>query len=77
MTDGGPIGGLKLQNTGNAALDGLTIAQVLADANKVLGGGALPGWATSVSDVNDTVTDLNEAFDDCVVTAWATAHLTH
>ena len=77
LTDGGPIGGLKLQNTGNAALDGLTIAQVLADANKVLGGGALPGWATSVSDVNDTVTDLNEAFDDCVVTAWATAHLTH
>jgi hypothetical protein len=76
-TDEGPIGGFVLKNTGNANLDGLTIAQVLADANKVLGGGALPAWATSVSGVNDVVTDLNEAFDDCITTQWALDHLSN
>jgi hypothetical protein len=74
-TDMGPIGGLILMNTGNANLDGLTIAQVLAQANTVLGGGALPNWATSVSDVNTIVDDLNGAFDDCITSGWAQAHL--
>lgn len=65
------IGTLQFLNTGNANLDGKTVADVLADANKVLGGGALPSYVTSVSDFNDLVTDLNEGFDNCTVTDWA------
>lgn len=69
----GPIGSLKLVNSGQ--LDGKTIADVLADANQVLGGGVLPYGYTSISQLNDLVTNLNEAFDNCEASSWASGHL--
>ncbi|MBI3875313.1 MAG: hypothetical protein HY300_05025 [Verrucomicrobia bacterium] len=70
---GGAVGSLTLVNTGTS-LDGLTVAQVLAVAQSVLGGGALPAGLT-VSGLNDIVTNLNQAFDNFVPTSWAQAHL--
>jgi hypothetical protein len=68
------LGNLKLCNTGNPALDGETVSDVLAAANHALGGGALP-YGLSYSGLNDLVTNLNESHDDCEATGWATAHL--
>jgi hypothetical protein len=42
---------------------GKTVDQVLADANKALGGGGLPSYVTSISDLNDIVDSINEMFD--------------
>jgi len=42
---------------------GKTINQVLADANKALGGCGLPSYVTSISQLNDVVTAINEKFD--------------
>jgi hypothetical protein len=67
------IGDLKLCNTGTS-LDGMTISQILAIANSVLGGGALPSGFT-VSDLNDLITDLNESFDNCNPDGWAQEHI--
>jgi hypothetical protein len=66
-------GGLVLFGTGTS-LDGKTLTQVLAAANLALGGGALPAGFT-YSSLNDLVDDINNAFDGCSATAWATAHL--
>ena len=71
---GGALGSLKLCNTGTS-LDGETISQILAVAKVALGGGALPSDYT-ISDLNDLVDNLNQAFDDgTVVTEWAAGHL--
>jgi hypothetical protein len=70
----GPIGDLELCNFGGS-LDGKTISQVLADANFVLGGGALGPDYASVSDLNNLLELLNEAFDNCVASEWALGHL--
>jgi hypothetical protein len=67
------FGSLVLSGTGTS-LDGKTVAQVLAAANLALAGGALPAGFT-YSSLNDLVDNLNNAFDGCVATAWATAHL--
>ena len=69
ITANGPLGALVLCNFG------VTVNQVLADANTALGGGALPSYVTSISELNDLVTNLNEAFDNCMDTAWAEANL--
>lgn len=63
------IGDLKLCNTGTS-LDGMTLSQILAVANTVLGGGSLPSGFT-VSTLNDLITDLNESFDNCNPDGWA------
>lgn len=42
---------------------GKTVAQVLADANKALGAGGLPSYVSSISQLNDVVTSINEMFD--------------
>jgi uncharacterized repeat protein (TIGR01451 family) len=42
---------------------GKTVGQVLADANKALGGCGLPSYVTSISQLNDVVTSINEKFD--------------
>jgi len=68
-----PMGNLVLCDTGTS-LDGLTVSQILAIANSVLGGGTLPPGFT-VSTLNDLVTRLNEAFDNCVESDWAKDHL--
>ena len=67
------FGNLLLCNSG--ALNGTPVAQVLQDANVVLGGGPLPSYVTSISGLNDLVTNLNQAFDDCNATGWANTHL--
>jgi hypothetical protein len=70
---GGSITDLRLCNTGTS-LDGKTINQILAAANQALGGGSLPVGYT-YSSLNDLVTKLNEAFDNCNVSTWALQHL--
>jgi hypothetical protein len=42
---------------------GKTVNQVLADANKALGGCGLPSYVSSISELNDIVTGINEMFD--------------
>ena len=42
---------------------GKTVAQVLADADKALGGCGLPSYVTTISQLNDVVTYINELFD--------------
>ena len=69
-----PIGGHTICNTGTAA-DGQTIAQVLAAANVALGGGALPYGMTDISQLNDLVDNLNNAFDNCVANDWAKSYV--
>lgn len=68
------IGGFTLCNTGNVALDGQTLSQVLAAANVALGGGALP-YGLSYSGLNTLITNLNEGFDNGNTSAWAAAHI--
>jgi len=67
------IAGLKLVNTGTS-LDGHTISQILSLANQALGGGSLPADYT-ISQLNDLVTNLNQAFDDGIPSAWTLGHL--
>jgi hypothetical protein len=76
ITDGaeGSISGLTLQGTGGS-LDGSDVLTILGAAETALGGGVLPA-GYSYSDLNDLVTDLNEAFDNgCIPTDWAQIHL--
>jgi hypothetical protein len=42
---------------------GVTVGQVLADANKALGGCGFPSYAPTASQLNDIVTSINEMFD--------------
>jgi len=67
------LGSLVLTGTGTS-LDGQTVAQVLAAANLALSGGALPAGFT-FSSLNNLVDQLNNAFDGCVATDFAKAHL--
>ncbi len=60
LPSGGALGSFVL-TTGPAA--GQTVAQVLADADKALGGCGLPGYVSSISQLNDVVTSINEKFD--------------
>jgi hypothetical protein len=69
----GSIGDLRLCNTGTS-LNGETISEILAAANVALGGGPRPTGYT-YSSLNDLVTQLNEAFDNCNVSTWALQHL--
>jgi hypothetical protein len=69
----GSIGGLRLCNTGTS-LDGETLRGILTKANVALGGGSLPTGYTYAT-LNDLVTKLNEAFDNCNVSTWALEHL--
>ncbi len=71
---GGPgFGNLVLVNTGTV-LDGLTVSGVLAVINHALAGDGLP-QGMSFSDLNALATNLNESFDSCVQSTWATTHL--
>jgi hypothetical protein len=57
------LGALKVQS---GKLVGYTVAQVLALANSVLGGGAVPAGLT-ISDINNIVDTINNNFDDGTV----------
>ncbi|MDD1654638.1 MAG: hypothetical protein LUO91_02890 [Methanomicrobiales archaeon] len=67
------LGALIYVNPGDS-LDGKTVQEILDVANSVLGGGTLPAGYT-VSDLNDLVTHLNEAFDNGLTSGWAEQHL--
>ena len=54
------LGDLKVKS---GSFAGYTVNQVLTLANSVLGGGALPS-GKSLSSLNDTVTKINEGFDN-------------
>ena len=69
----GSIAGLRLCNTGTS-LDGESVSEILGAANVALGGGSRPTGYT-YSSLNDLVTHLNEAFDNCNVSTWALQHL--
>jgi uncharacterized repeat protein (TIGR01451 family) len=56
------LGGLHLTS---GPLAGQTVAQVLAEANQAIGGGALPP-GMSISNLNDVVDKINNAFDNGV-----------
>ena len=58
------LGGLILTGTGTS-LDGSTVSQILAAANRALGGGPLP-FGFTYSSLNDLVNNLNQSFDGCV-----------
>lgn len=65
-------GNLKVVGTGTA-LDGMTVAQILAQAEIAIGGGTA---VVSISTLNEIATALNEAVDNgTVVTLWAQTHL--
>ncbi|MBI3818809.1 MAG: hypothetical protein HY286_08985 [Planctomycetes bacterium] len=76
LKTGGPLGLVKLTNTGNSQLDGVTIYQVLFAAQLALSGGQLMFGIASISQFNDLVTNLNEAFDNGGLSGWAQTHLT-
>jgi hypothetical protein len=67
------FGSLVLSGTGTS-LDGSTVAQVLAAADKAISGGALPAGFT-YSSLNDLVDNLNGSFDGCVADGFAIRHL--
>ena len=54
---------------------GETISQILDAVNVAHGGGHLPTGCYTYSSLNDLVTRLNEAFDNCNVSTWALEHL--
>jgi len=64
---GSGLGGLYLTA---GPLAGQTVAQVLAEANTALGGGALPAGITKISDLNDVVDKINNSFDDAVANGY-------
>jgi len=70
----GSIGSLKLTGTGGS-LDGKTIPEILTAAETALGGGGLPSGYTFAT-LNNLIDLLNNAFDNCVPSDWAQAHLT-
>jgi len=75
LAAGNQIGSFTVTATQAAALNGFTVAQILAAANDALGGNGLPGYVGSFGDLNQLVTALNEAFDNCTPSAFANAHL--
>ena len=67
-----------------ASVNGLTISQLLAKANAVLGGATPLSQGLkqfdnvtpmTVAQLSDIVTLLNESFDNCATSDWASSHL--
>jgi hypothetical protein len=62
------LGSLKLKNgycgVASCPLQGKTVNEILAIANSVLGGGALPAGVASISVLNDIVDKINNNFDN-------------
>ena len=67
----GPEGGLVFTDP-TSPLNGYTVSQILAVANKALGGGST---VVSISVLNALVTSLNEAFDNSQTTTWAQTYI--
>ena len=73
--EGSAINGFTLDATQAAALNTQSVSQVLAAANNALGGNGLPSYVASFGNLNEIVTALNESFEACVASAFATANL--
>jgi hypothetical protein len=71
---GGAFGSLNLCGSGTS-LDGMSIAQILAAANKALGNGGMPAGLNAVS-LRNLLHQLNESFDSCRPHGFAQRHLT-
>jgi hypothetical protein len=77
LVEGSTIGSWTLTAAQATALNGRSISQVLADANNALAGNGLPAYVdtNSFGELNQLVTALNESFEGCNVTSFATAYL--
>jgi hypothetical protein len=71
---GGPLGSLNLCGSGTS-LDGMSISQILAAANKALGNGGMPA-GLDPDDLRNLLHQLNDSFDDCHPHGFAQKHLT-
>jgi hypothetical protein len=71
-TSGLPFGGLTVCGVSTTSLNGLTVGQVLADANVALGGGTT---VASLTDLNALAQNLNAAFLGGVPSTFAQQHL--
>jgi hypothetical protein len=71
---GGPFGSLNLCGSGTS-LDGMSISQILAAANKALGKGGMPAGFNPNS-LRNLLHQLNLSFDDCHPHGFAQQHLT-
>jgi hypothetical protein len=71
---GGPLGSLNLCGSGTS-LDGMSIGQILAAANKALGNGGMPAGFNAIS-LRNLLHQLNESFDSCHPHGFAQRHLT-
>jgi len=75
LTGGSTIGSWTLTAAQAAALNGMPVYTVLADANDALAGNGLPPYAGSPGDLNELVTALNESFDNCTSSPFALANI--
>jgi hypothetical protein len=67
------INSLKLTGTGTS-LDGSTVAQIEAAGETALGGGSLPNGFT-VSSLETLIDLINNSFEKCTASSWASTHL--
>lgn len=75
LVDGSVIGTFALNAAQAAALNGQSVADVLADANDALGGNGLPTYVGSFGNLNAIVEALNLSFHECVASAFAINNL--
>jgi hypothetical protein len=75
LVAGSAVGSWTLTAAQAAALNGIAMSQVLTDANNALGGNGLPAYVGSFGDLNQLATALNESFDNCNVSDFATTYL--
>jgi hypothetical protein len=61
--------------TATPSLNGMRVRDVLAAANQALGGNGFPLWAPNPASLNNLLTELNEAYDDCEASLFAAQHL--
>jgi hypothetical protein len=75
LVAGSQINNFTLTATQAAALNSKTVNDILADANAALASGILPNYVSSFGNLNELVTALNESFDNCTPSSFATLYL--
>lgn len=79
LVNGSMIGSFTLSAAQATALNGKTVADVLADANIALGQGITPPYVNATSgrfgELNQIVTKLNESYDNCNASTFAVQYL--
>ena len=71
---GSPLGDMML-NDATSPLNGQTVRQILALANRALGGGNVSAQGVTINTLNTLIDNLNGAFDNCQASGWAATHL--